>query len=166
MSITKEAISARLNRLAELVSLPGGIRRGEAIAQAEVRVESLRAASLTAIEEKLRGLEALVANAQDNRIDAHGMSDISRLSDGIITLAGTFRLPLLDATARGLCDLISLLRQSKSDDLKPVRVHVQAMRFLMFANGSVAERESEDILRELARVRDRFASISKDKSGA
>jgi hypothetical protein len=153
------------NRLTKLVSLPGGIPRGEAIARADRRIESLREASLAAIGEKIQALESQLARATKCSLDADAMQAMSRLSDGVITLSGTFGHEFLNATARSLCDLIATMLSRGLTDAKPIEVHVQSMRLLTEKGSPMPVAAAESIVRELAKVRERFSGSETGSRG-
>jgi hypothetical protein len=106
-------------RLKKLLSVPGGVKAGDALQRAESNIEALRPAGLAAIEKKVAEIAAA---------DPSNDLFLYQRSNELISDAGTLGLTELEAVARSFCDLMS--REGDISQAE-VAVHRNAMRALM-----------------------------------
>jgi hypothetical protein len=85
------------------------------------------------------------------------MRAVLRHADQIVTLAGTFCYPALDAAAKSLCDVADGLLRAGMCNRGPVAVHVQTLHLLAPGNMTLSPEHAEKMLAELAKVVDHFA---------
>ena len=137
-------------RLSALVSRPGGVWRDEAIAEATRLVETLRIPYMEVLDEMIGQLET--ANTRQDRSFEERLMLLTRLSDRIITLAGTFGLTALMEAAKRLCDLAQALVTRGIADRGQIAVHVRAIRLFGPRAQPVSEEAARNILNELRRV--------------
>ena len=89
-------------------------------------------------------------------LDEAQMSDVLRHADQIVTLAGTFCYPALDAAAKSLCDIADGLLRAGLHDRSPVAVHVQTLHLLAPGAMTLSPEHAGTILAELAKVTAHF----------
>lgn len=126
------------------------VSASRAVAQARQGVESLRAATLQALDQELAQLEALNADAGQPgiaRLDAAAIAAdrIVGLSGGLDTLAD------LAQGALGLSRLLETLQEAQVWDADSIGVHIAALRLLRQNKAGGAE----PVLVGLERVRKR-----------
>ena len=145
------------NRLTELIHLPGGISREEAVVTAIKHVESLRDDYVKLIPGEIAALEAIVGDGGE--ISA---PEIERLLDRaarLLSLSGTFGYSLLDAVVKCFCDLGMLMIKYGITSAAPLEVHLRAMRLVCPGSPALAEAETKDILEELAKIHAHFKAV-------
>jgi hypothetical protein len=139
------------NKLAKVVSRPGGKTIKEALQSAGTNIESVRDQCMTALEEKAGNLARI---AGGDRGDG-AMATLDRLydvSNAIFGVAGAFGLEALAEAACSLCDVIHRFRSGEAVRWSAVDVHVDGIRLL--AGGLT--RGADEILEGLRKVRARF----------
>lgn len=117
------------NRLAKVVSLPGGKTVAEALSAADQRIASVKDDCIAALDKQCGQLAERVAAAKVGG-GAVALDDIYRAADGIFSLAGTFDLDDLGAAAHSLCDLADRFRQSGEVHWPAIEVHTDGLRLL------------------------------------
>ncbi len=139
------------NKLAKVVSRPGGKTIKEALQSAETNIESVRDQCMTALEEKAGNLARIAGGDRGEG----AMATLDRLydvSNAIFGVAGAFGLEALAEAACSLCDVIHRFRSGESVRWSAVDVHVDGIRLL--AGGLT--RGADEILEGLRKVRARF----------
>lgn len=111
-------------RLKKLLAEPGGMTAGEAIERADAKLEEIRGDCLSAVDDKLTELSALVKSDQPER-----GARMYRCANEIFAEAGTFGLAELSAAAHSLCSLLARTEDTKVPEAS-VKVHIDAMRAL------------------------------------
>jgi len=137
-------------RLADKLRRGDQITAGRALAQARSRVESLRAATLEAVDHELALLEtAAVSHDPEARTEG-----ILAAADRIAGLVGALeKMQDMAGVAFGLCTLVEKMSQSAQWDGNAVEVHVAALRIL---RGGVGQMEAQVLLAGLQKVRAHF----------
>ena len=148
------------NVLQELLGRPGGKSRDDAVAGALEQIETLRDASLAALDATIEAVEIAARGPATGRFAPADLENMLQQADLIVTLAGTFGLEHLDAAARSLCDLTYVLLQIGRTDAEPVRVHARALRLFSPKNPPLSAKEAQLVLAELARFRSYFGAKS------
>jgi hypothetical protein len=110
------------NRLRKLMEAPGGISVQQALHRATGNMESIRGATMAAIDAKIESLAALAAGEEAGRLDS-----IYRLSNEVFAESGSFGLAELSVVAHNLCSLIAGAEKVPNAALV---VHIDAMRLL------------------------------------
>ena len=143
------------NKLAKVVSRPGGKTIQEALKSAETNIESVRDQCMTALEEKAGNLARIAAGdrAAGATATLDGLYDVS---NAIFGVAGAFGLEALAEAACSLCDVIHRFRGGEAVKWSAVDVHVDGIRLL--AGGLT--RGADEILEGLRKVRARFVPVS------
>src|SRR5262245_40133254 len=117
------------NRLAKVMSQPGGVRVGDALAQAAKNLELAKDECLAEMDGQLAEIESLCAQAGRQPED-----DVKRriydLSNDVVSVAGTFELTELGQAAFCLCELVDRLRGLGRWNQAAVEVHLSACRLL------------------------------------
>lgn len=144
------------NKLAEIMSQPGGVRVGEAMDRAARNLETAKASCLAAMDEQLGELEQ--ACAEGGR---HPADDIKRriydLSNDVVAVAGTFELGDLGKAAFFLCELVDRLRALDRWNQAAVEVHLSACRLLRVPD---AQADRSSVLDGLRKLSQRAAAIA------
>lgn len=141
------------NRLGELLSREGGISRDEATSNAMLLIEELRESCESDICGEIARLEATFrATAPDDL----RLATMLKLSDGVLTLAGTFGFGALDQATKCLCDLVAGMMRQGIFLAEPIRVHVEAMRLFAPGSAPLGAEETAHILEQLERVLGHF----------
>jgi hypothetical protein len=142
---------ARPNRLARLLSEPGGISAGDALRKAAENLESIRESSLSSLDEHLARIEALRRDA-GGKASAETEEAIYRLSNSIHAIAGLFGLDQLGEAAFSLCELIDRQRERGRWSPEAVDVHLSAFRLFRHPDLPV---DGETVLAGLRRISER-----------
>ena len=137
------------NLLGELLHMPGGISRDEAVSEAQRLIDELRVECEKAIPGEITMLEDLVALVGP-AIDAPQLSMLLNAVGPLLTLTGTFGPPALDAVVKRFCDLCAGMRENDIADMAPVKVHLRAMRLIW--NSQLSEDQVAEVLGELQRI--------------
>lgn len=147
------------NKLAEIARQPGGRIAAEAVKAADVRIESVRGASLASLVEKAEAMAALAASGRTSQ-DPAVFGRIYDLSNAIFGLAGTFGLKALAEAAFSLCDLADNFRSGDEPSWPAIDVHVDGIRLLAGLGEKAEAAGAESILEGLRRVRARVLPSS------
>jgi hypothetical protein len=119
-------------------------------------VKTLEPALLAAIEAEFTALDAAHAALQAG--DAAGVTAMYDTANGMVGLAGAApRLDGLAKAALSLCDLLDSLDGAVPDDLRPIAVHVDALRVL---RADLPERDQLVVLGGLAKLRGRYGKAA------
>ncbi len=140
------------NRLGEMMRMPGGITRDQAVEASTHNVETLRNAYLRAIPGEIDSLEQMT-RAAGPVLTAEDLSALLARARRLLTLAGTFGYLALDSVVKKFCDLCSGMPNAHMRDQAPIHVHIRAMRLL--APGGQATDDpaaAEILLMELTRI--------------
>jgi hypothetical protein len=137
-------------RLADKLRRGDQITAGRALAQARSRVESLRAATLEAVDKEIAALDAAAASADpDARVEG-----ILGAADRIAALVcAVEKMQDMAGVAFGLCALVEKMSQSGHWDAGAVEVHVSGLRLL---RSGVGQMETQMLLSGLEKVRARL----------
>ncbi|MDZ4372750.1 MAG: hypothetical protein U1C74_15175 [Phenylobacterium sp.] len=120
-----------------------------ALKGAKSRVEALEPALLLAIEGEFVRLDEGVAALQLGAPD--GLTLVYDTANGLLGLAGAApRLGALGKAALSLCELLDGLNGAIPEDLRPIAVHIDALRILRH---ELPERDQFMVLAGLSKVR-------------
>lgn len=150
------------NLLGELLHLPGGVTRNEAVEEAQRLIEELRVECEKAIPGEMTMLEDLVALFGSTISDAQ-LAMILDAVDPLLTLTGTFGTPALDSVVKRFCDLCAGMRERGITTVAPILVHLRAMRLVW--NSQMSEAEASEILAELQRIHDHYKIVVRPPEG-
>lgn len=157
MSKATMCITTRVkNRLGELLRRPGGVGREQALTEADVNVESLRAEYIKAIPGEIEALETIMAGVESGEISAGEIQKLLDYADRLLVLSGTFGYPLLDAVVKSFCDLGMAMVAEKITSVAGLNVHLRAMRLVCPDAAAIDEAEGENVLNELAKIHAHF----------
>ncbi len=145
------------NILGELLSMPGGISREEAVHEAQTLIEQLREECVKAVPVEITRLEALVASA-GTQISDEALGEILDQVDPLLTLSGTFGSETLDAVVKKFCDLAAGMQEKGIATTAPLTVHLRAMRLVIKTD--LSDSDAAAILAELSRVHDHYGIVS------
>lgn len=113
-------------RLAKLAVEPGGIRVGDAVRRAGENLNTIRASSLTAIDQFIDSLDRWVASKSGEDVGAN-----YKTAKEVFGLAGTYGLAELSLAAHSLCEMLAHGKvAAHSVPWAHVKVHVDAMKKL------------------------------------
>jgi hypothetical protein len=147
-------------RLSELAARAGGIPADIAVEEAMKCLDSMRPKGDAEIMGAIAAIEAALPGTGEELSGAQ-MLKILRHADLVVTLAGTFGYADLDCAARSLCDVADGLRRAGMSDVKPIAVHIQAMR-LMAPGTALSRQHAAVMLEQLAKVAAHFSFGSLD----
>jgi hypothetical protein len=145
------------NLLGELLLMPGGVSRDEAVEEAKKLIEELRTDCEKAVPVEITRMEKMVAEAGP-RITRFQLLDILSQVDPLLTLSGTFGSETLDAVVKRFCDLVAGMVEKDIADTAPLDVHVRAMR-LVFKT-ELDDDNGREILAELSRIHEHYGIVS------
>ena len=117
------------NRLASMIKERGGILAQDAVVAAEAGVESLREASLAALDETLAEIERRFGKAAEDRQSA-SFEGLYLLSSRIIDVGYFVSDTGVDKAAVSLCALADSLAEAGVWRWDAVDVHLNALRLL------------------------------------
>jgi hypothetical protein len=144
------------NRLGEILRRPGGIGREQALTEADVNVESLRAEYVKAVPGEIEALETILGGAEAGEISAGEIQKMLDCADRLLVLSGTFGYPLLDAVVKSFCDLGMAMVEDKITTVAGLNVHLRAMRLVCPDAAAIDKAEGENVLSELAKIHTHF----------
>lgn len=125
------------------------------------RVKALEPKLLAAIDAELAILDEGYKALQG--ADASGVRRMYETADGIVGLAGAApRLKALGTASLALCDLLDGLRGAVPSDLRPIAVHLDALRVL---KTEMAERDQMVVLGGLTKLRNHYNSKAASSAG-
>ncbi|MBW8813134.1 MAG: hypothetical protein JF588_06875 [Caulobacterales bacterium] len=142
------------NRLAKIVSAPGGRTVDQAVKAAETRIEAVREVSLASLVGKSDQMVQVAAAARRGE-QAKPFDAIYDISNAIYGLASSFGLTALSEAAFSLCDLADGFRTGEEPSWPAIDVHVDGVRLLSMLGAGVSAADAESILDGLRRVRAR-----------
>ena len=116
------------NKLASLISLPGGKKLKDALADAQQNLNALRPDCVDHIDELIAEIQLIASAAGDPSIEAR--ERLYDRSNEIAGLAGSFDLKGLGAGAYSLCELIDCGRDGGECPRGEVTVHVESLQLL------------------------------------
>lgn len=137
------------NILGELLSMPGGVSREEAVHEAQNLIEELREECEKAVPVEITRLESLVASAGEH-ISEEELGAILDEVDPLLTLSGTFGSETLDAVVKKFCDLVFGMRDKGVSTTAPLKVHLSAMRLVF--KSDLGDEDAAAILAELSLI--------------
>jgi len=137
------------NKLGELLSVPGGVSRDEAVGEATRLIEELREDCEKAVPVEITRLEDMVAEAGEE-ISRQTLQNVIDQTDPLLTLSGTFGSEILDAVVKRFCDLCMGMVDKDITATAPLNVHFRAMRLVY--KSELSDQECAAILAELSRI--------------
>jgi hypothetical protein len=146
------------NLLGELLSIPGGIGREEAIAEAMRLIEELREEYEKAIPVEITSLEDIVA-LFGKTVTSRQLAMILDAVDPLLTLSGTFGPAILDAVVKRFCDLCAGMMEKNITAVAPLRVHLRAMRLVW--KSDLSKEAADEILGELTRIHTHYGIVAR-----
>ncbi len=144
------------NLLGELLHMPGGISREEAIEEARRLIEELREECERAIPAEITSLEDIVALFGET-VSARQLAMVLDAVDPLLTLSGTFGPAILDKVVKRFCDLCAGMIDKGITAVAPLRVHLRAMRLVW--KGDIAGEVANEILGELTRIHTHYGIV-------
>jgi hypothetical protein len=117
------------NRLASMIKERGGILAQDAVIAAEAGVESLREASLAALDETLAEIERRFGKAAEDR-ESEPFDALYLLSSRIIDVGHFVSDSGVDKAAVSLCTLADSLAEAEVWRWDAVDVHLNALKLL------------------------------------
>jgi hypothetical protein len=140
------------NRLGQLLRIPGGVAREEAVEAATQAVETLRDEYVNAIPGEIAALEAIITASGRKRVASHELQAMLDRAGHLLTLSGTFGYDLLDEVVKRFCDLTTGMIEKDICDVAPVDVHLRAMRLVCPGGPELDEAQADHMLSGLELV--------------
>ena len=140
------------NRLGQLLRMPGGIAREEAVQAAGEAVETLREQYVNAIPGEIGALEAMAAAGGRRSVSAPRLQEMLDRAGHLLTLSGTFGYDLLDEVVKRFCDLAAGMIEKDIGDVAPINVHLRAMRLVCPGSTPLDENQADHMLSGLEKV--------------
>lgn len=125
MSIVK--VIPYVNRLAKVVAIPGGKRIGEAVADANANILTIKEPCLEALDANIARIRDLAATPAP---DTAALEEIYECSNEAVGLAGLFGLADLGRAAYSLCELIDSRPSGEGVGRQALDVHIDGLRLL------------------------------------
>ena len=144
------------NRLAKVVSLPGGKTVAEALRGADARIESVRDDCLASLADKGARLQRLAELAKAGSPE-EAIAGIYSVANDVFSIAGAFQMTELAEAAYGLCDLADDSRPAETINWPAIGVHIDGVRLLATVDGSQDPTTRAAIADGLRAVAARFA---------
>lgn len=143
-------------RLARQLKSAGGLSTTTALGSAKDRVKKLEPKVLAAIDDELARQD--VAFGELGKGDAYGLIRLYDAANRLLGLAGVSELLTnFGKAALNLCDLLDGQKGVIPADLRPIRVHMDALRIL---KTGLPERDQLVVLAGLGKVRTHKAQQS------
>lgn len=120
-----------------------------ALGGAKIRVKKLEPALLAAIDDEIGGMDAALSDL--GRGEARAVTHLYHAANRLLGLAGAApRLDGLGKAALSLCELLDGPAAAAPQDVRPIRVHIDALRIL---RTELPERDQIIVLAGLKQVR-------------
>ncbi len=140
------------HRIASQLTTGAKISVPTALKGAQDRVKALEPTLLAAIEAEFAVLDEAFRTLRSG--DSAGVTALYETADRLVGLAAAApRLAGFAKAALSLCDLLDSLAGAIPDDLRPIAVHLDALRAL---RGDAPERDQLVVLAGLAKLRGRY----------
>ncbi len=137
------------HRLARQLRAGSQLSVTTALGVAKSRVKKLEPMLLAAIDDEIDGMDAAIGDLKSGSSDA--IMPLYNAASRLLGLAGAApRLDGLGKAALSLCDLLDGLNGAVPPDLRPIGVHIDALRIL---RTELPERDQIIVLAGLAQVR-------------
>ena len=124
------------NRLAKLIRLPGGKTVESIEAEVDARLEALRGACVTALQDKVQEIVSF-AGAMKRPPSREDLGKIYTLSNEVLGLAGVAQLEEAGRAAMSFCRLLDGWRTGKVWSQAPFDVHLAALQLLAQPDGEL-----------------------------
>jgi len=134
----------RPNRLGKLISAPGGRKLGQAVAEAEANIETLRPSLLAEVDEALERLREAAG-----RTEAAAHTEVYNRATAIVSFAGLCGLTRVGQVAYNLCELSDRYIEAGTWNEAAIAAHIQTMGVLRTANLPDDSAEAEEVLEGL-----------------
>lgn len=139
------------NRLANMIKERGGILAKDAIVAAEAGVESLREASLAALDENIAEIERRFGKGVEGR-EGESFEALYLLSSRIIDVGQFVADVGVDKAAMSLCTLADSLAETGVWRWDAVDVHLNALRLLRTVGNELPAAQREAMVEGLYQV--------------
>lgn len=116
-----------VNRLAKAIAAPGGKRVGDAVADANANLMTIKEPCLEALDVLLAQIGELSASRDP---DATALNQMYEHANEAIGIAGVFGLPDLGKAAYSLCELIDSRPPGHGVGRRALDVHIDSLRLL------------------------------------
>lgn len=139
------------NRLANMIKERGGILAKDAIVAAEAGVETLREASLAALDETIAEIERRFGKGVEGR-DAESFEALYLLGSRIIDVGQFVSDVGVDKAAVSLCTLADSMAEAGAWRWDAVDVHLNALRLLRTVGKELPEAQRDAMIEGLYQV--------------
>ena len=139
------------NRLAAMIKDKGGILAKDAVAAAEAGVESLREASMAALDQALAEIERRFGKAAENRAD-EGFEALYLLASRVIDVSIFVADAGIDKAAMSLCGLADSCAEAGVWRWDAVDVHLNALKLLRAMGAQLPAEQRDAMLQGLYQV--------------
>ncbi len=139
------------NRLAAMIKDKGGILAKDAVAAAEAGVESLREASMAALDEALAEIERRFGRAAQNRAD-ESFEVLYLLASKVIDVSVFVADAGIDKAAMSLCGLADSCAEAGAWRWDAVDVHLNALKLLRAMGAQLPVEQRDAMLQGLYQV--------------
>ena len=139
------------NRLANMIRDRGGLLAKDAIVAAEAGVESLREASMAALDEGLTEIERRFGKAAPDR-DGESFEALYLLASRVIDVSAFVMDAGVDKAAMSLCGLADSCAEAKAWRWDAVDVHLNALKLLRAVGAELPAEQRDAMLQGLYQV--------------
>lgn len=139
------------NRLAKMIGDRGGLLAKDAIAAAEEGVESLREASMAALDEALAEIDRRFGQGVEGR-EAESFEALYLLGSRVIDVSAFVMDSGVDKAAVSLCSLADACADAKTWRWDAVDVHLNALRLLRAMGAALPAEQREAMIEGLYQV--------------
>jgi hypothetical protein len=142
-------------RLTKMLAEAGGKTVGDAIREAEARVDSLADDCLLSVDGSLGEIDRAFATLARG-YDTAALTALYEASNSLVGIAAAAKLVALDRAAYSLCDLADRMGAAGVFDREALAVHVHALHLFRAHEASSGDFDATSVLIGLRRVRDKF----------
>lgn len=139
------------NRLAAMIKDRGGVLAKDAIAAAEAGVESLREATMTALDEQLAEIERRFGKGAPDR-ETETFETLYHLASKVIDVSIFVADAGVDKAAMSLCGLADSCAEAKAWRWDAIDVHLNALKLLRAAGAQLPVEQRDAMLQGLYQV--------------
>ena len=117
-------VDTRFQKLARRV---GGLSKDKAIERAQDQIEKVKPAFDQWLDEELRELTSLIANAEAGKAGANWAESANTRSRQLCDCTGTLGFQLLFFIARSLCDILDSIEAGGECNMESIVCHIDAL---------------------------------------
>jgi hypothetical protein len=140
-----------VNRLAKLVSTPGGPTVAQALAECDARLTGMNAAAAEVLQGLLSAIQSQ-GQALGSAPSADQIEALYRLNEQVLSISAVAGHAQIGQAALCLCELLDGLRARGAWNDSAIKVHLDGLQLLSGPGGSLGAADKEAVVSGLRQV--------------